>query len=301
MAVPHTVLMLRPNHFGFNNQTKFTNPFQNNINEDENIIKSIAQKEFDNMVETLKSHNINVKVFTDGDTPLPDSVFMNNWLSIFPDGKLVIYPMFSELRRKERRNKIIDEIVKKFDITELIDLTHFENENLFLEGTGSCVFDHKNKLAFACKSPRTCEKVFDELCKKVGYKGYYFNAVDLSGNPIYHTNVMMSIFEKQVLICADTIEDNLEKKLILSALKNTGKEIIYISLNQFNNFTGNSFEVKNNKGQSKIIMSRTAYAGLTEPQLIKLNTYSEIVPVNISIIERVGGGSARCMLTGVIC
>lgn len=301
MTVPHTVLMLRPNHFGFNNQTKFTNPFQNNIKEDENVIKSIAQKEFDDMVETLISHDINVKVFMDTDTPLPDSVFMNNWVSIFPDGKLVIYPMFTELRRKERRSKIIDEIVEKFDITELIDLTHFENDNLFLEGTGSCVFDHKNKLAFACKSPRTSEDIFNELCNKIGYKGYFFNAVDLTGKPIYHTNVMMSIFENQVLICADTIENNLEKNIILTALKNTGREIIYLSLNQFNDYTGNSFEVKNTKGESKIIMSRTAYASLTEPQLIKINTFSEIVPVNVSIIERVGGGSARCMLTGVNC
>ncbi len=301
MTVPHTLLMLRPNNFGFNKQTKFSNPFQNNINEDENVLKSIAQKEFDSMVETLKSHNINVKVFMDSEIPLPDSVFMNNWVSIFPDGKLVIYPMFTEIRRKERRSKIIDEIVEKFDITELIDLTHFENDNLFLEGTGSCVFDHKNKLAFACKSPRTSEDVFNELCNKIGYQGFFFNAVDLSGKPIYHTNVMMSIFEKQVVICADSIENNLEKNIILTALKNTGKEIIYLSFNQLNDYTANCFEVKDENGNSKIIISRTAFSSLTESQLIKIRAHSEIIPVNISIIERVGGGSARCMLTGVNC
>jgi len=301
MTTPHTLLMLRPNNFGFNLETKFSNPFQNNIQEDKNIIKSIAQNEFDFMVETLKNNNINVKVFMDSDTPLPDSVFMNNWLSIFPDGKLVIYPMLTENRRKERRSLIIDEIVEKFDITEIIDLTHYENENLFLEGTGSCVFDHDNKLAFSCKSPRSSEKVFNDLCEKVGYQGFYFNSVDMDGKPIYHTNVMMSIFENQVIICADSIENNLEKNLIINALKQTEREIIYLTYNQLNNFSANSFEVQDKDGKSKIVMSRTAYSSLTESQLIKLKTFSEIIPVNISIIERVGGGSARCMLTGVNC
>jgi hypothetical protein len=301
MATPHTLLMLRPNNFGFNSETKFSNPFQNNIKEDKNVIKSIAQNEFDIMVKTLQNNDINVKIFADSENPLPDSVFMNNWISIFPDGKLVIYPMFTENRRRERRSLIIDEIIEKFDITGLIDLTHYENDNQFLEGTGSCVFDHINKLVFTCKSPRSNEKVFNELCDRVGYQGFYFNSVDLNGVPIYHTNVMMSIFKKQVIICADSIENNLEKNIVITALKNTGREIIYLTYNQLNNYTANSFEVTDIHGKSKIIMSRTAYSSLTEPQLIKLTTFSEIIPVNISIIERVGGGSARCMLTGVSC
>jgi hypothetical protein len=301
MTTPHTLLMLRPNNFGFNSETKFSNPFQNNIKEDKNVIKSIAQNEFDLMVKTLQNNDINVKVFADSENPLPDSVFMNNWISIFPDGKLVIYPMFTENRRRERRSLIIDEIIEKFDITGLIDLTHYENDNLFLEGTGSCVFDHINKLAFACKSPRSSEMVFNKLCERVGYQGFYFNSVDLNGKAIYHTNVMMSIFEKQVIICADSIENNLEKNIIITALKNTGREIIYLSHNQLNNYSANSFEVKDKHGKSKIIMSRTAFSSLTEPQLIKIKAYSEIIPVNISIIERVGGGSARCMLTGISC
>ncbi len=293
--------MLRPNNFGFNSETKFSNPFQNNIKEDQNVIKSIAQSEFDSMVDTLEANNIKVDVFQDSETPLPDSVFMNNWLSIFPDGKLVTYPMYTEIRRKERRSKIIDEIIEKYDITEFIDLTHYENDGLFLEGTGSCVFDHINKLAFACKSPRTNETVFNDLCQQIGYKGFFFYANDLNGQPIYHTNVMMSIFEKQVLICSETIENNLEKNIILTALKNTGREIITLTLNQFNQYAGNCFEVKDLNGKSKIIMSRTAFSSLTESQQLKLNKFSDIIPVNISIIERVGGGSARCMLTGVSC
>jgi hypothetical protein len=293
--------MLRPKHFGFNKDTHLTNRFQNNIQEDEELIKIKALNEFDNMVKLLENHQINVDVFQDKDTFLPDAVFMNNWLSFFPDGKLIIYPMHDEIRRKERRRDIIDKIIEKYDITEFIDLTYFENQNKFLESTGSVVFDHKNKTAYACKSPRTDEEVFDELCNLIGYKGFFFEANDLAGQPIYHTNVMMAIFKKSVIICLDCIENNLERQMIYKALKSTKRTVVEISYHQLNHFVGNAYEVINREGKSKIIMSRTAYSSLTEDQKNVLLKDSDIVAVNISIIERIGGGSARCMLTGLTC
>jgi hypothetical protein len=293
--------MLRPNNFGFNSETKVTNSFQHNINENENIIKDKAIHEFDEMVKTLESNDISVNVFNDKVEILPDSVFMNNWVSIFPDGRLVTYPLLNNSRRKERRNDIVNQIIEKFDITEYIDLSDYEKENLFLEGTGSVVFDYKNKLAFACLSERTSETVFNMLCDRLGYKGFIFSATNLDDIPIYHTNVMMCIANKYALICTDSINDPLERSIIINALKSTGKQIIELSHAQLNQFAGNSFEITDNKGKSKLIMSRTAHSSLVESQELKIRQYSEIVPVNISIIERVGGGSARCMLTGVNC
>lgn len=297
----HTLLMLRPNNFGFNSETKVTNSFQNNINENENIIKDKAKFEFDEMVKTLEDNDISVTVFKDKVEKLPDSVFMNNWISIFPDGKLVTYPILNDSRRKEKRNDIVNQIIEEFDITEYIDLSDYEKDNLFLEGTGSVVFDYTNKLAFACISERTSETVFNDLCERIGYKGFIFTATNLDGMPIYHTNVMMSIGNEFVLICTDSINDPLERNIIISALKGTGKQIVELNHAQLNQYAGNSFEVIDKNGNSKLVMSRTAYSSLTESQIIKIEKYSEIVSVNISIIERVGGGSARCMLTGVNC
>ncbi len=293
--------MLKPKHFGYNLETKFSNYFQNNLEEDALIVRSKAIEEFDSMVKTLKDHDINIQVFEDSIKKCPDAIFMNNWISVFPDGKLVIYPMQAKNRREERRRDIINEIIEKYDITEFIDLSHYEEEDLFLEGTGSVVFDHKNKLAFACNSTRTSEKVFNDLCDRIGYRGFFFNATDINGKQIYHTNVMMSILDKGVIICSNCIDNVLEKNMILTALKNTGRSIIELNFNQLSQYSANCLEVFNKSNQSKLIMSRTAFSGLNEVQLIKLNSITEIVPVNISIIERVGGGSARCMLTDINC
>jgi len=299
MANIHTLLMIRPNSFGFNSQTKFTNSFQNESKEDKLIIHEKALSEFDDMVNTIKSKDIEIKVFNDIYTDLPDTVFLNNWLAVLPDGKLIVFPLMSENRRKERRQDIIDDLIENYNITELIDLTHYEKDNLFLESTGSVVFDHENKLAFASISKRTSEQVFQALCDKIGYKGYVFHAYDLKGGLIYHTNVMMSICSNYLVICLDSIEDSIERAFITEVLKKTKRKIIKISISQMSQYAGNCFEVFNKKGESKFIISRTAYSSLDEDQIYKISKYSEIVPVNVSIIERIGGGSARCMITGI--
>ena len=293
--------MLRPNNFGFNFETKVTNSFQNIIDEDENIVREKAIFEFDNMVKTLEDNDINVNVFKDKKEVLPDSVFMNNWISIFPDGKLVTYPIYTDIRRKEKRNDIVNQIIEQFDITEYIDFSDYENKNQFLEGTGSVVFDYDHKIAYASISSRTNEVVFNDLCEKIGYKGFIFSATNVDSFPIYHTNVIMSVAKNYTLICSEAIADPLERSIVINALKTSGKKIIELSFNQLNRYAGNALEVFDAKGNSKLVMSRTAFSSLTDSQITKIEKYSKIIVVNISIIECVGGGSARCMLTGVNC
>lgn len=293
--------MLRPNNFGFNFETKITNSFQNIINENENIIREKAVFEFDNMVKTLKDNDIKVNIYKDKREILPDSVFMNNWISIFPDGKLVTYPISTDIRRKEKRNDIVNQIIEQFDITEYIDLSDYEKKGQFLEGTGSVVFDYDHKIAYASISSRTNEVVFNDLCDKIGYQGFIFSATNVDGLPIYHTNVIMSVAKDYALICSESISDSLERNIVVNALKSSGKKIIELSFNQLNRYAGNALEVFDTKGNSKLVLSRTAFSSLTDTQITKIEKYSKIIVVNISIIERVGGGSARCMLTGVNC
>lgn len=293
--------MLKPNNFGYNFETKSTNSFQNIIQEPENIIQEKAIDEFNSMVETLESENINVKVFNDKQEKLPDSVFMNNWISTFPDGKLILYPIFSKLRRSEKRVDLVNKIIENYDITEFIDLSHYEADKQYLEGTGSVVFDYQNKIAYACLSERTNETVFNDLCNLIGFKGFVFNADNLDGNSIYHTNVMMTITKNFAIICLESIGNPIERNIIKSSLKQSGKTIIEISFEQLNNFSANSLEVFNSSNESLFILSKTAENSLTAEQKDKINQTSKIITVNIPIIERVGGGSARCMLTSVNC
>ncbi len=293
--------MLKPNNFGYNLETKSTNSFQNNIQESENIIHEKALDEFNLMVEMLLDNKIEVKVFNDKTEKLPDSVFMNNWISTFPDGKLIMYPMFSNVRRKEKRIDIVNRIIEKYDITEFIDLSYFESKKQYLEGTGSVVYDYDNKIAYACLSERTSETAFNELCNLLGYQGFVFNAENLQGKSIYHTNVMMSISKTFAVVCLESISNPIERNMIKSSLKQSGKTIIEISFDQLNNFSANSIEVYNRDNESIFILSTTAVSCLTAEQKIKINEKSRIVSVNIPIIERVGGGSARCMITSVNC
>lgn len=293
--------MLKPNNFGYNFETKSTNSFQNNIQETEIIIREKAIDEFNSMVETLKNNKITVEVFNDKAEKLPDSVFMNNWISTFPDGKLIVYPIFSSIRRKEKRIDLVDKIIEKYDITEFIDLSHFESDKQYLEGTGSVVFDYDNKIAYACLSERTSETVFNELCDRIGYKGFIFHAENLDGKSIYHTNVMMSITKSFAIICLESISNPLERSMIKSSLKQSGKKIIDINFDQLNNFSANSLEVYNEDNESLFVLSATAESSLSAEQKEKISKNSRIVPVNIPIIERIGGGSARCMITALNC
>lgn len=293
------LLMIRPVAFGLNLQTAGSNAFQNK-NASQNNVQQKALKEFDDFVAKLQAANIDVTVIEDTLEPhTPDSIFPNNWVSFHSDGSVFLYPMQAENRRLERRDDILDQLSKRFNITQINDLSSFENQNQYLEGTGSMVLDRENKLVYACLSSRTHPQVLEIFCTESGYTAITFNAVDGQNLPIYHTNVLMCVADKFVVICLDTIISESEKSKILRSFKTTNKEVIPISLTQMNNFAGNMLEVKNQEGKNYLILSAAAFNSLNDVQKVKLKSYAEILYADLQTIESNGGGSARCMLAEV--
>ncbi len=293
------LLMIRPLAFGLNLQTAGSNAFQNK-NAPQNQVQQKALKEFDDFVAKLQAENIDVTVIEDTLQPhTPDSIFPNNWVSFHNDGSVFLYPMQAENRRLERRDDILDQLSKRFTINQINDLSSFENQNQFLEGTGSMVLDRENKLAYACLSNRTNPQVLEIFCTESGYKAITFNAVDGNSLPIYHTNVLMCMGQNFVVICLDTVISESEKNILLQNFATTNKEVITISLAQMNHFAGNMLEVKNEVGENYLILSAAAFNSLTDEQKTKLSNYAKILYADLQTIETNGGGSARCMLAEV--
>ena len=291
--------MIRPVNFGFNEQTAGSNAFQNR-GADQQQVQDNALQEFDGFVNVLRENGVDVTVI--GDTPdphTPDSIFPNNWVSFHNDGNVFLYPMQAENRRLERREDVIAKLEDNFTVKRIIDLSRFELENKFLEGTGSMVLDRENKIVYACISPRTNKEVLALFCQQEGYKEVSFHAFDQSGLAIYHTNVLMCIGSGFAVICLESIKDEHEKNAVLTMLKLTHKEIITISFAQMNRFAGNMLEVKNKDGESLIVMSQNAYKSLKPVQKNVLKKYGEPVYADINTIETNGGGSARCMMAEV--
>lgn len=343
--------MIRPVRFSYNSQTAVNNAFQESGIPEE-LSQRQALKEFDAYVEMLRNEDIEVMVVEDTATPhTPDSIFPNNWLSLHSAEELadvastlpgsaapcnrvaVLYPMFAENRRAERRQDIIEALtgadapsctgdalapsciaaVDSPDCTgaadapscasaALLDLTSYEKRNLFLEGTGSLILDRNEHLAYACQSPRTCEEVLEEWSSKMGYDYFLFHAEDMNGNPIYHTNVMMSVGEQLAVVCLDAITDIEERMSLIELLEESDKEIVEISLEQMNEFAGNMLQLHTVKeGELKYIMVMSARAkdSLDQDQIEAIEKYCKIVAPDLEFIERNGGGSARCMLAEI--
>lgn len=294
-----TILMIRPVNFGFNEQTAGSNAFQNR-NAVQQQVQDNALKEFDNLVKVLQENGVEVIVVDDTEEPhKPDSIFPNNWVSFHNDGTVFLYPMMAENRRLERREDIIMGLEDEFKIKHVIDLSHFEQEHKFLEGTGSMVLDRENKIAYACLSPRTDKEVLDQFCEDSWYRSIIFHAVDQNGMDIYHTNVLMCMGSKFVVICLDSIKNEQEKNRVIQSFKATGKEIVPISFTQMNQFAGNMLELKSRSGQSLLVMSQNAYNSLDTDQKTTLKRYCKLVYADINTIENNGGGSARCMIAEV--
>lgn len=299
MQHPTTLLMIRPVNFGFNQQTAGSNAFQNKDTGYDQV-QHQALQEFDNFVDVLKSNGINVIVINDTTEPhTPDSIFPNNWVSFHASGDVFLYPMQAANRRLERREDIIRQLKNSFKVRHVIDLSRFEQQNKFLEGTGSMVLDSENKLAYACLSPRTDEDVLDTFCKQAGYSPVIFHAFDQNGQAIYHTNVMMCVAERFVVICLDSISDAKEREAVVAAFFQTQKNIFDISFEQMNHFAGNMLEVFTADGESLLVMSASAYHSLLPQQVSMFKQFSRIVYAAIPTIERIGGGSVRCMMAEV--
>jgi len=293
------ILMIRPVNFGFNEETASSNAFQNRGAE-KNGVQELALAEFDSMVRLLCENGVDITVIEDTPEPYtPDSIFPNNWISFHADGNIFLYPMQAENRRLERREDIIARIEDNFKVHRIEDLSRFEVEGKYLEGTGSMVLDRTNKIAFACISPRTNREVLALFCQQAGYKEVSFNAFDEHNQAIYHTNVLMCVGSGFAVICLDSITDASEKNEVTSILKLTHKEIINISFKQMNHFAGNMLEVKNKADETLIVMSQNAYKALNQSQVSALEKYGKLIHADINTIETNGGGSARCMMAEV--
>ncbi len=302
MQTTDTLLMIEPVAFGFNAETAANNYFQ--IEQKGADIQEKALAEFNNFVEQLRNHGINVITIQDTLQPhSPDSIFPNNWVSFHADGTVNLFPMFAINRRVERRQDILDQIKEEgFVINSVEDLSHFENEEKYLEGTGSIIFDHDYKIAYGSVSLRLDEGLFREFCEKINYTPIVFHSfqnVGIDRLPIYHTNVMMCVAEQFVVICLDCIDDELEREKVQEVIKSTEKELIEISEEQMQQFAGNMLQVQNTEGKQFLVMSQTAYKSLNKEQISKIEKHCEIIYADLETIETNGGGSARCMVAEI--
>ncbi|MEP6465836.1 MAG: arginine deiminase-related protein [Parafilimonas sp.] len=298
MQNTNKVLMIRPVAFTFNTETAVNNSFQ--ILGNAESAQEKALNEFDALVTKLRENTIDVTVINDTPQPhTPDSIFPNNWISFHENGTIVLYPMYAKNRRAERKQHVLDELTEKFSISNQIDLTNFEETNIFLEGTGSMVLDRENKIAYACISPRTDIKVLQQFCDKMNYTPCTFIAVDDNGNEIYHTNVMMCVADKYVVICLDSIKDEKQSALVKNTIIKSGKKIIDITADQMNHFAGNMLQLQNKDGEKILVMSAQAYNTLTPEQISELEKFNTIIYADLTSIETNGGGSARCMIAEI--
>ena len=299
----NSILMIRPNNFGFNEETANDNHYQNKEFFESNSNEN-AQKEFDNMVKNLKQNGISVHVFQDDDINYtPDSIFPNNWISFHENGDIGLYPMYAKNRRLERRPEVLEFLEEQgFGIENIVDYSGAESENKFLEGTGSMILDRENRIAYCSISNRSNEDLFIDFCEDFEFTPVLFNSFQSVGDerlPIYHTNVMMCVTMSYVIICLDSIDDKKQRKNVCEFIKKSEKELINISENQVEKFAGNMLELLNGKGESVLVMSKSAENSLSENQKNTITNYSKIISSDINTIELCGGGSARCMMAEI--
>ena len=299
----NSILMIRPINFGYNEETAQDNHYQIKELTHKNVNER-AQKEFDNMVKNLRQNGVSVHVFQDDENEYtPDSIFPNNWVSFHENGDVGLYPMCAENRRMERRPEVLDFLENEgFTISNIVDYSSAESENKFLEGTGSMILDRENRLAYCSISNRSNEDLFIEFCEDFEFTPIIFNSFQTVGNkrlPIYHTNVMMCVATDYVIVCLDSIDDKKQRKNVSSFIKDSGKKLIEISENQVESFAGNMLELVNDKGESILVMSKSAEDSLNENQKNIITKYSRIISSDINTIETCGGGSTRCMMAEI--
>jgi hypothetical protein len=290
--------MIRPVNFSFNAETAVNNAFQSSVSDNRTQEKALA--EFEGLVTLLRDNNVDVTVVDDTPEPYtPDSIFPNNWISFHQDGVVCLYPMYAVNRRGERKRGVLEELERKFDFKQILNFSTYEKEGRFLEGTGSMVLDRENKIAYACLSPRTDQKVLKEFGEKMGYRPVVFTAADGEGHPIYHTNVMMCVGDRYVVVCLDSLPVAAEREQLSATITHSGKEIVEITPDQMNHFAGNMLQVHNAQAEKLLIMSTQAYESLSPEQAERIGSFNRILHTTLTTIETNGGGSARCMLAEV--
>lgn len=302
--ITDTIMMVRPVAFRMNEETAVNNYFQEQLDADPQAVNKKAQAEFDAFVAKLREVGVTVLVVDDVlENNTPDSIFPNNWVSFHADGTVGLYPMFAQNRRRERREDVLELIeAQGFHIEQLVDYTIAEEDDVFLEGTGSLLLDRENKKAYCALSPRADEELFIEFCEDFEYDPVVFNAyqtVEGQRLQIYHTNVMMALAEDFAVVCLDSIDDKKERKNLVQHIKSSGKEILSISEAQMHQFAGNMLQLKGAEGNRYMVMSKAAHNSLTEDQIDFIESRCRILSSDLSVIETCGGGSARCMMAEI--
>jgi hypothetical protein len=295
-----SVLMVRPAHFGANPQTAASNFFQGALGVHEDLATT-ARREFDALARALAVAGVRVLEYAGrADAALPDEVFPNNWLSLHGDGTVVLYPMLAPNRRRERRSEVIASLRDEHGlrVERVVDLSALEERGEYLEGTGSLVLDRPNRMAYACVSPRTTQSALAAFTRELRYDVTSFHAVDRAGRPIYHTNVMLALGTGFAAMCSSSIAQLHERTAVLASLENSGRELIDLDFGQLESFAGNLLELRGPRGPI-IALSAAALAALDGANRRTLERHGELVPAAVGTIERVGGGSVRCMLAEV--
>lgn len=300
----NTVLMIAPYRFGFNPDAADTNSFMQSDDglqeaERERIAEA-AQQEFVGFAQLLRQNGLRVVEIADTPTPhTPDSIFPNNWISTHSDGRVVLYPMEPQNRRLERREDVIAAVQRTGGQWKIEDLSGFEQEEIFLEGTGSLVLDRAHQIAYANRSSRMHSQALKRFCEVMNFVAIEFSSHRKDGGQIYHTNVMMAVGEETSVICAEVITDPQERTAVMDALKARQKHIVEISEAQMDEFAGNMLQLRNEEGQKFWVMSSRAFHSLRPDQITVLEHDSVILHAPLEVIERYGGGSARCMLAEI--
>jgi hypothetical protein len=295
----NSVLMIRPTRFYPNPETARDNAFQSRASFDIDALGVAARSELDLAVRTLRDAGVRVHVFEDTAEPeKPDAVFPNNWISTQHDGRVTLFPMYSELRRRERRHDIIEELRKSYKITEVIDYSSFEKKGCCLEGTGSLVLDHVGGIAYVSLSNRSNPKVVRRFAEDFGYDAVTFTSVGSDGQPIYHTNVMMCVGSEFAMVGLTMIPNKAERKQVRARLEASGKEIVELAPEQVANFAGNAIELHDSTGAKLLMLSTRAFRTLDQEQRTVLTRHARLVPLELPTIE-LGGGSARCMIATI--
>jgi hypothetical protein len=294
--------MVRPARFGCNPQTAASNAFQARPGlPAATDLQNDALREFHGLAEGLERAGVEVLIAADSEQPAkPDAIFPNNWVSFHHDGTVALYPMLAPNRRWERRDEILQQVVREgeFRVSRTVDLTHRESQDKFLEGTGSVVLDRVHRVAYACSSPRTDLDVLGEFAQQLDYELMTFDAVDGAGAAVYHTNVLMAIGTAFAVVCSESIVNATHQTAVLSKLRSTGHTIVEITPAQMAQFAANVLELAVPSGKL-IALSRTALDCLAPAQRRALESRASLIPAAIPTIERIGGGGVRCMLAEI--
>ncbi len=300
MQLASTIMMIKPRRFGFNTETEKDNIFQSKVDYTAEDVAEKARNEFDNMTRILRENAVDIIEMEDTDLPVkPDAVFSNNWLCTLPDGSLYIFPVKAENRQKEIRPDIIEKLQNEFIVKNYTDLSGKVEQHSYLESTGSIVFDHSNKIAYACLSQRTNKELFEDFCGEINYTPFSFKASDKNEDEIYHTNVMMHIGETYAVVCLEALEEVKDQIELSKMLRKTNHDIIAISYEQMHSFAGNMLQIKNMNDKKITVLSQTAFNSLRSEQKYMFNRHTQLQSVDISLIEKIGGGSVRCMITEI--